>query len=102
MPICLPWNIDDPRSRSLKEGSKLSVIGWGKTSESEIKNQESYLKNSVASRILRKVKIPITTKESPAYENCKSIDTKLQFCAGGIKGIFLIKTNYFICSILIL
>ena len=99
-PACLPKKFIGYPLNSLR--TKPTIIGWGKTSESEIKNQESYLKNSVASRILRKVKIPITTKESPAYENCKSIDTKLQFCAGGIKGSFLIKTNYFICTILIL
>ena len=99
MPICLPWDIDDPKLGSLKEGSKLTIAGWGKISDSEIKNKESYLKNSVASRTLRKVKIPITTLESPANENCKSIDTKLLFCAGGIKGYFLVKINCFIDTI---
>ena len=41
MPICLPWDIDDPKLGSLKEGSKLTIAGWGKISDSEIKNKES-------------------------------------------------------------
>ena len=86
MPICLPWDIEDPKLESLEEGTKLTIAGWGKTTDNIFAVRKNFDKHSVATRTLRKIQIPIITLESQGYKACKSLITKSKFCAGGIKG----------------
>ena len=86
MPICLPWNVEDPKVEYLKEGTRLTIAGWGKTTDNIFAVRKNFDKHSVATRTLRKIQIPIITSESIGYKNCKSLKTKFKFCAGGMMG----------------
>ena len=86
MPVCLPWNKKDPKLDSLKVRKKLSITGWGRTTESSYRNLQNYLKDSVGTKTLRKIQIPVTMSGNPSHKTCKKINTKRQFCAGGIEG----------------
>ena len=93
MPICLPWNTDDPKLESLTEGTKLTIAGWGKTTDNIFAVRKNFDKHSVATRTLRKIQIPIITSESQGYKNCKSLKAKFKFCAGGMKGKIIKSTE---------
>ena len=86
MPVCLPWNTKDPKIESEKERKKLSIAGWGRTTESQYRNLQAYWKDSVGTKTLRKIQIPVTISKNPSHKTCKKINTKTQFCAGGIEG----------------
>ena len=64
----------------------MTITGWGKITNNNRESLKAYLDYSVATRTLRKVEIPIIQPGTPAGRKCKTNDTNIQFCAGGIKG----------------
>ena len=93
--MCLPWKKNDPKIDTIDEGSLITITGWGKITNDNRKSLKAYLEYSVATRTLRKVEIPITQPGTPASKKCKTNDTNIQFCAGGIKGIIYIIRSLF-------
>ena len=50
IPVCLPWNENNP-GNNLIQGDKLLVVGWGRTTNNKITN---YLRHKVSTRTLQK------------------------------------------------
>ena len=83
----MPWKSNDPHIDSIEEGSKLSIIGWGKITNDNRASLKAYLDHSVASRTLRKVELPVAVPGTTVYKKCRAKDLEIQFCAGGIRGL---------------
>ena len=87
LPVCLPWNENDPELDTIKEVMKLTVTGWGKVTNDIEVFTKSLLDNSAGSRTLKKVELPLTFAGSAADKKCPRDGEEIQFCAGGLKGM---------------
>ena len=90
MPVCLPWNENNP-GNNLIQGDKLLVPGWGRITNNKITN---YLRHKVSTRTLQRHYVTILGKDCSTQEDGylnirgnesddKKFDFTKQFCAGG-------------------
>lgn len=88
LPICLPWNSEDP-GRKLQQGDRLTVTGWGKITNNARVNLNSLLNYQASARKLSKAKIPGVAIRKCQQENLykNRLDPKVQLCAGGEEGV---------------
>merc|ERR1711971_307572 len=86
MPICLPWNKDDPYRDQVPDGSSAIVVGWGRTiSRATAAAKRRLRKNKVGVKVLQSLQVPIANgKCGPGAQI--EIDTRTQICADGEKG----------------
>ena len=88
IPVCLPWNINDP-GRQLYTGNRLTVLGWGRITNSEVRHLWNFLRNRAGAGVLQQLEVPgisrRTCKESDAFKNSE-LDLRFQLCAGGEDG----------------
>ena len=83
IPICLPWNNDNP-GNNLIEGDKMLVVGWGRITNNKEENRENLLRHKVSTRTLRKLLVPVVGTDCSTQEIVKKIfDFTKQVCAGG-------------------
>merc|ERR1711863_201887 len=86
IPICLPWNINDP-GRQIYHGETLKVLGWGKTTNDNTAAYESYKKIGTGSNILQQLDVPaISNRKCKTYLNLNDINSRDQLCAGAEEG----------------
>ena len=88
IPICLPWNINDP-GRNIYNGVRLKVLGWGRTSNDRYAFNQEVKRIGAGSDVLQQVDIPnITNRKCKTYSafNVIQLDSKKQMCAGGENG----------------
>ena len=89
MPICLPWNEEDPTVESIQKvnpNQDITITGWGKITNIRSKSFQNYQQYAVATRTLQTVKLPIQTNKK-----CKKtypvLNEETSFCIGGVKGL---------------
>ena len=83
VPVCLPWNNNDP-GNNLIQGDKLLVVGWGRITNNKELNREMLLRNKVSTRTLQKLFVPIVGTDCSTQEIVmKTFDFTKQVCAGG-------------------
>lgn len=83
IPICLPWNNDNP-GNNLIEGDKMLVVGWGRITNNKEENRENLLRHKVSTRTLRKLLVPVVGTDCSTQEIVKkTFDFTKQVCAGG-------------------
>ena len=66
MPICLPWNEEDPTVESIQKvnpNQDITITGWGKITNIRSKSFQNYQQYAVATRTLQTVKLPIQINE---------------------------------------
>ena len=88
IPVCLPWNINDP-GRNIYNGVRLKVLGWGRTSNDRYAFNQEVKRIGAGSDVLKEVDIPnITNRKCKTYSafNVIQLDSKKQMCAGGENG----------------
>merc|ERR1739848_775955 len=86
IPICLPWNINDP-GRQIYHVERLKVLGWGKTTNDNTAAYESYKKIGAGSNILQQLDVPaISNRKCKTYLNLNDINSRDQLCAGAEEG----------------
>ena len=88
IPVCLPWNINDP-GRNIYNGVRLKVLGWGRTSNDRYAFNQEVKRIGAGSDVLQQVDIPnITNRKCKTYSafNVIQLDSKKQMCAGGENG----------------
>ena len=81
LPVCLPWADNDP-GRSISNGDKTLITGWGRTQNPSIDNESDV----VFSIKLQKVPVAISNDKCQKGDKFE-VDPKIQLCAGGEKGI---------------
>ena len=91
IPVCLPWGRNDPGRNELI-GSNFTVSGWGKITKWNVTDSLSDCgRLKFRAKILQAATIPSVSNSKctnyPIYRDL-NIDTKTQFCAGGIKGTY--------------
>ena len=89
MPICLPWNEEDPTVESIQRGNPnqdLTLTGWGKITNIRYKSLQNYQNYAVATRTLQTVKLPILTNKE-CKKTYPGLNEETSFCIGGIKGL---------------
>ena len=59
------------------------ITGWGRITNDLLIANEQFLKENVATRILRKVKVPILSNEVCSKFQ---LESDSQICAGGVDG----------------
>ena len=94
VPVCLPWNNNNP-GNNLIRGDKLLVVGWGRITNNKEQNREMLLRNKVSTRTLQKLFVPIVGTNCSTQEILKKpLDFTKQICAGGeaskLHNIFLL------------
>jgi len=92
IPICLPWNRNDP-GRELNSGKDeflLKVLGWGQTTNDPGKRCSNFRRLRAGAGILQQLDVPFIS-----WRDCKKkaklpqgweFDIETQICAGGIEG----------------
>ena len=88
VPVCLPWKSTEPSIDNVKKGSKVTITGWGRITNNSYQSKRAYLEFSVATRTLRKVELPISFPGTTVYDNCRKSNDTIQFCAGGVIGLY--------------
>ena len=89
MPICLPWNEEDPTVESIQRvnpNQDLTLTGWGKITNIRYKSLQNYQNYAVATRTLQTVKLPILTNKE-CKKTYPGLNEETSFCIGGIKGL---------------
>jgi len=93
LPVCLPWNRNDPgRELDSDNSNELLVLGWGQTTNNPIQRCQNFRRVGAGVFILQQLAVPFVS-----WRNCKEqfglsndstfvFDEESQFCAGGIKG----------------
>ena len=79
IPICLPWNNDNP-GNNLIEGDKMLVVGWGAITNDKEEYRENLLRHKVPTQTLQKLLVPVVGTDCLLQE---IVDFTKQFCAGG-------------------
>ena len=80
----LKWTaIIDDIGRRLDIGDHALITGWGRITNDLLIANEQFLKENVATRILRKVKVPILSNEVCSKFQ---LESDSQICAGGVDG----------------
>jgi len=89
IPVCLPWNKNDI-GRDLNAGVKLTVTGWGRSTNDEYTNRFNLANYNVPTTLLQKLDIPLVSEieclKVKPYRERLQMDFNLQFCAGGEEG----------------
>ena len=89
IPVCLPWNENDI-GRNLEAGIKLTVTGWGRSTNNEYTNRFNIANYNVPTTLLQKLDIPLVSEieclRVRHYREKLQMDFDLQFCAGGEEG----------------
>ena len=89
IPVCLPWNENDI-GRDLNAGVKLTVTGWGRSTNDEYTNRFNLANYNVPTTLLQKLDIPLVSEieclKVKPYRERLQMDFNLQFCAGGEEG----------------
>ena len=86
IPICLPWNINDP-GRQIYHGERLKVLGWGKTTNDNTAAYDSYKRIGAGSNILQQLDVPaISNRKCKTYLNLNNLNSRGQLCAGAEEG----------------
>ena len=91
IPVCLPWNINDP-GRQITVEDKLIGLGWGKVTNNNVLHLKRFLRNRAGAGILQQLKVPgISKRVCQAYDAFKNIelDLRFQLCAGGEEGLWI-------------
>lgn len=92
IPVCLPWNENDI-GRNLEAGIKLTVTGWGRSTNNEYTNRFNIANYNVPTTLLQKLEIPLVSEieclRVKHYRERLQMDFDLQFCAGGEEGKIL-------------
>merc|ERR1712156_1081680 len=91
-PVCLPWpsTIEETKETneqiaSLNNGDKVTVTGWGRTSNRNRDEVRKLVRNKVAKTRLQYLKTK-TANELCKEKISQDIDTEKVLCAGGQKG----------------
>ena len=92
MPICLPWNRNDP-GRELNSGKDeflLKVLGWGHTTNDPRKRCSNFRRLRAGAGILQELNVPFISwrdcKKKANFPRGFEFDIETQFCAGGEEG----------------
>ena len=72
---------------NVNEGTKITITGWGRITNNNHQSKKAYLEHAVATRTLRKVELPITIPGTKVHNNCRTSNSTIQFCAGGVRGV---------------
>jgi len=84
MPVCLPWNRNDP-GRGLSEGDRMIITGWGRITNNRRQATAALSKFRVSTRTLRKLTVPVANNECTSRD-AFNINRQKQMCAGGQEG----------------
>ena len=88
IPICLPWNINNP-GRQLYAGEKLKVLGWGRTTNDNVAAYNTFKTVGAGSNILQQLDVPaISKRKCKSYGALNHIisNSRGQLCAGAEEG----------------
>ena len=90
LPICLPWNRNDP-GRELDSGNNnLKVLGWGRTTNDANYNCINLERFGAGDRIQQILDVPFISwrkcKEKAHFPAGFQVDLETQLCAGGEVG----------------
>jgi len=84
LPVCLPWNSDD-HGFFTEPGQRLTVTGWGTTSNNRGIVDENFEKYQAASGTMIRDYLPIID-EATCKKSSGSANYSIQICAGGERG----------------
>ena len=82
LPICLDFSAD----RSASSSTKMTVAGWGKTTNANLADIADFVDLGVSARTLQKLEVNLVE-----FPRCKAFFnqvTRDQICAGGEEGEF--------------
>ena len=83
VPVCLPWNIDNPGNNFI-QGDEMLIVGWGRITNDIQTNRNNLLKFKISTRTLQKLFVPIVGTNCSTQEILKKpLDFTKQICAGG-------------------
>jgi len=98
MPVCLPWNRNDPGRVTLL-GTEMVVTGWGQITKDERITEENFEDINPSAKTLKKGTVPhidyrqCSTPQINEYFNGENVigknvevDVDLEICAGGPSG----------------
>ena len=83
IPVCLPWNNDNPGNNFI-QGDEMLIVGWGRITNKLLTNRNNLLKFKISTRTLQKLFVPIVGTNC-SLQNIlrKPLDFTKQICAGG-------------------
>ena len=91
LPVCLPWNEDDP-GRTIDENDQLLMSGWGQSTNKSSEVIENLQKFQASTSILQELFVqvndPKCQEEHPDFTNATT-----QICIAGERGTYLIFNN---------
>ena len=65
-------------------GKRMTIVGWGRITNNQRKNNRNLLRNKVSTRTLRKLSLPIVGRDCSLQRKIrKRFDFTKQICAGG-------------------